>query len=306
MGAFQTKNILVTGATGLIGSRMVKHLQQLGHNICILSRDPAKANNVKAFKWDIERQEIDLACLEGVDTVIHLAGAGIAEKRWTKKRKKALIDSRVESIRLLYTAIEQTGTAIEAVISASGVGYYGNRGDEVLKEDAENGTGFLAECCKKWEDAVEEGAKYCSRIVKLRIGIVLSRHGGALVELERPVNYFVGAPLGTGKQWIPWIHLYDLLAIFENAVSNPEYNGVFNASSTFPVTNHEFSRILTKKLHRPLWPLNVPEFALRALLGEMSEVVLTSDRASSQKLIDHGFQFRYPGLEAALDEIYLQ
>lgn len=300
------KNILITGATGLIGSRIVRSLQQRGHSIKILTRDPSRVINAEAFHWDIESGHIDAKCLQDIDTIIHLAGAGIADKRWTKKRKQEIVDSRVKSTKLLFDTIEKTGAKIETVISASGAGYYGHRGDEVLTEESSNGTGFLAECCKQWEDAIDEGNKFCNRIIKLRIGIVLTRHGGALVELEKPITFFAGAALGSGKQWIPWIHLYDMISIFEKAVEDPEFNGVYNTSSPFPVTNSEFTRALARKLVRPVWPVNVPEFVLRSLLGEMSEVVLISDRNSAQKLLDSGFQFRYPALEDALTEIYSQ
>lgn len=300
------KNILVTGATGLIGSRIVRNLQQRGHLIKVLTRDPSKVKNAEAFYWDIETGQIDSDCLNGIDTIIHLAGAGIADKRWTKKRKQEIVDSRVKSTRLLYKTIETSGAKIETIISASGGGYYGHRGDEILTEESSNGTGFLAECCKQWEDAIDEGHKFCDRIIKLRIGIVLTRHGGALVELEKPISLFAGAALGNGRQWIPWIHLYDMISIFEKVVENDKYNGVYNTCSPFPVTNHEFTRALAKKLNRPVWPVNVPEFVLKSLLGEMSEVVLISDRNSAQKLLNSGFQFRYPALDDALTEIYSQ
>lgn len=299
-------NILITGATGLIGTKLLKNLSQKGHNINILSRNPEKNLYANTFKWDVESQEIDLDSLKNVDTIINLAGAGIAEKRWTKSRKRILVESRTESIKLLYKAIEQTGTPVKTIISASAVGYYGDRGDEVLTEESQIGTGFLAYCSREWEDAIDEGSKFGARIVKLRIGIVLSRLGGALAELEKPVSYFAGAPLGTGKQWMPWIHLYDMAAIFEKVVEDQSYEGTYNAASPFPVTNHEFTRVLAKKLNRPVWPVNVPVFMLKTILGEMSAVVLSSNRISSQKLLDTGFEYRYSGLESALDEIYTQ
>lgn len=304
--ANKVKNILVTGATGLIGSRIVRNLQQRGHAIKILTRDPSRVKNAEAFYWDIETGQIDAKCLEGIDTIIHLAGAGIADKRWTKKRKQEIVDSRVQSTRLLFKTIEDNVVKIETIISASGAGYYGNRGDDILTEESSNGTGFLAECCKQWEDAIDEGNKFCERVIKLRIGIVLTRHGGALVELEKPVNFFAGAALGSGKQWIPWIHLYDMISIFEKVVEDQSYKGVYNTSSPFPVTNSEFTRAMARKLFRPVWPVNVPEFILKAMLGEMSEIVLISDRNSAQKLLNAGFQFRYPALDDALTEIYSQ
>lgn len=297
-------NILITGASGLIGSKLIRSLQERGHSVSVLSRKPENIKGVKSFHWDVENKQIDKQAFVGIDTIINLAGAGIAEKRWTNSRKQVIVDSRVESVKLLYKTISETKSPVKTFISASAVGFYGDRADEILTENSSNGTGFLAECCKKWEDAIDEGAQLNLRIVKLRIGLVLARQGGALVEMARTVNFFLGASLGSGKQWMPWIHLTDLLSIFECAVANPEYKGTYNACSSLPVTNSEFTKILARILFRPVWPVNVPEFVLKTILGEMSTVVLNSNRASSQKLLNMGFRFRYPGLKDALKEIY--
>ena len=269
-----------------------------------MSRNPEKLKGVKAFKWNIEEQTIDHEALKDVDTIIHLAGAGIADERWTKSRKQLIIDSRVLSTKLLYKAIEETKAPIKTIISASAVGFYGDRADEILNENSANGTGFLAECCQQWERAVDEGLKFGVRLVKFRIGLVLSKQGGALAKLETPVSLFLGAPLGSGKQWMPWIHVTDLLAVFEKAIENSKLDGTYNACSPIPVTNLEFTKILAKTLFRPVWPIKVPEFILKAVLGEMSEVVLISNHTTSQKLINSGFKFRYAGLDEALKEIY--
>ncbi|MDP3468202.1 MAG: TIGR01777 family oxidoreductase [Daejeonella sp.] len=298
------KNILITGASGLIGTRLIKNLLEKGHKVSILSRQSSGIKGITVFNWDVERQLIDLNAFDGIDTIIHLAGAGIADKRWTKQRKQEIINSRVRSTQLLYHTIEAINAPIKTIISASAVGYYGDRNDEILYEWSEAGSGFLADCCKQWEAAVDEGLKSGIRVVKLRIGMVLSKHGGALSELARPVNFFIGTPLGSGKQWMPWIHLTDLVSIFEKAIENPDFTGTFNASTPFPVTNYEFTKILANKLFRPVWPVNVPEFILKAMLGEMSSVILNSNRTSPQKLMDMGFHFRYQGLDAALSEIY--
>lgn len=298
------KNILITGASGLIGSRLIKILVEKGHGISVLSRQSKNFNDLKSYAWDVEKQLLDLNAFDGIDTIIHLAGAGIADRRWTQKRKQELVDSRIKSTQLLYKTIKSLNAPVKSFISASAVGYYGNRNDEILYENSASGTGFLADCCKQWEQVVDEGLNLGIRVVKLRIGLVLSKQGGALSELAKPVNFFVGAALGSGKQWMPWIHINDLLSIFEKAVEDFEYSGTFNASSPFPVTNYEFTKILSKKLFRPLWPVNVPEFILKAMLGEMSSVVLNSNRTSSQKLLDMGFRFRYQALESAFSEIY--
>ncbi len=297
-------NILITGASGLIGSRLIKNLLEKGHKVSVLSRQSSNFKGITAYNWDIEKQLIDLNAFDGIDTIIHLAGAGIADKRWTKQRKQEIVDSRVKSTQLLYRTIEAIKAPIKTFISASAVGYYGDRDDEILYEESDSGTGFLADCCKQWEHAVDEGLKFGIRVVKLRIGMVLSKQGGALSELARPVSFFVGAALGSGKQWMPWIHLTDLVSIFEKAIENPDYSGVFNASTPYPVTNYEFTKLLAKKLFRPVWPINVPEFILKTILGEMSAVILNSNRTSPQKLLDMGFRFRYQGLDTALAEIY--
>ncbi len=300
----RNKNILITGASGLIGSRLIKTLMEKGHKVSVLSRESSNFKGITAYNWDVDKQLIDLNAFDGIDTIIHLAGAGIADKRWTKQRKQEIVDSRIKSTQLLYNTIEAIKAPIKTFISASAIGYYGDRYDEMLYEDSGSGTGFLADCCKQWEHAVDEGLKSGIRVVKLRIGMVLSKQGGALSELARPVSFFVGAALGSGKQWMPWIHLTDLVSIFEKAIENPDYSGTFNASTSFPVTNYEFTKILAKKLFRPVWPINVPEFILKAMLGEMSSVILNSNRTSPQKLMDMGFRFRYQGLDAALSEIY--
>ncbi len=301
---FQRKNILITGGSGLIGKRLVQTLQKKGHQVSILSRNPENVKHVKAYFWDIKKQEIDKNCLTGTDTIIHLAGANVGEKRWTEERKKIIVDSRALSIKLLYKAIEETQSSIQTIISPSAVGYYGDRGEEILTEKSESGSGFLPECCIKWESAVDEGARFGSRIIKFRIGVLLTKNGGALAQLEKPILYFVGAPLGTGKQWMPWIHFDDLTAVFENAVENNEYKGVYNLCTPFPLRNETFTKIVAKKLHRPVWPLKVPKIVLKSILGEMSTIVLMSDMVSSKKLADQGFHFKFPELVEALDDIY--
>lgn len=188
----QKKNILVTGASGLIGPRLIKSLQEKGHQVSVLSRSPTKLKGVKAFKWDIENQTIDESAFNGIDTIIHLAGAGIADKRWTRRRKQLIIDSRVLSTRLLYNTISETNSEIKTIISASAVGYYGDRGDEILTETSKNGAGFLAQCCNQWENAVDDGIKYGIRVVKLRIGLVLSKQGELYQNCKNLLAFFLG------------------------------------------------------------------------------------------------------------------
>lgn len=299
-----SKNILITGATGLVGRQLIPALQAKGHHISILSRKPQPLKDVKVYLWDVYQQTIDPAALEGVDTVIHLAGEGIADKKWTTHRKKEIVDSRVQSCELLYQAIAAHKAPVKTFISASAVGFYGDRGEEVLSETSAPGDGFLADCCMAWENAATAGLKLGIRVVKIRIGLILSKEDGALAALEKPIQFFVGAPLGTGQQWMPWIHLDDIVKIFTTAVENQEMAGPYNACAPYPVTNKLLTKSIAKKLHRPVWPIHVPSFMLKVLMGEMAILPLMSNNTSSQKLLDAGYRFEYVDLDKALESIY--
>ncbi|TCD02561.1 TIGR01777 family oxidoreductase [Pedobacter psychroterrae] len=298
------KHILITGATGTVGKKLISELHASGHTISILSRKPSAIKNAKVYVWDVYKQQIDLNCLTGVDTVIHLAGENIAEKKWTKERKQQIIESRTFSTALLYKAIKETNAPVKTFISASAVGFYGSRGDEILTEDASSGTGFMATCCKLWEDAVDEGTSLGLRIVKFRIGVILAKGEGALASLEKPIRFFAGAALGSGTQWMPWVHIDDITAMFKNAVENSAFNSTYNACAPFPVTNATLTKVVAKQLHRPVWPFNVPEKVLEMILGKMSAVVLNSTNTSAQKILDTGFEFKFTHLEDALADIY--
>ncbi|MES2448237.1 MAG: TIGR01777 family oxidoreductase [Bacteroidota bacterium] len=298
------QKILITGATGLVGSKLIPALQRLGHEINILSRNDNQIKGVKTFIWDVYAQKIDKGCLIGVDTIIHLAGEGIADKRWTAERKQQIIDSRVLSTQLLYQTIKETNSSVKSFVSASAVGFYGDRGDEILTEESASGTDFLSECCVNWENAVDEGLKMDIRIAKIRIGLILSKEGGALAAMEKPIKFFVGAPLGSGKQWMPWIHLDDILGIFIKAVDDQNMIGAYNACAPFPVTNKFLTKSIAKQLNRPVWPVNVPKFALNALLGEMSILPLMSNNTLSKKILNSGYKFAYTNLDDALAAIY--
>lgn len=298
------KHILITGATGLIGKKLIKALQEKGHIISILSRKPGKIKNVIVHLWNVYKQQIDPACIHGVDTVIHLAGEGIADKKWTKERKQKLIDSRVRSAQLLHKLIKDSNAPVRTFISASGVGYYGDCGDEILTEGSSNGYGFLAECCKLWEEAADRGKSLGMRIVKFRIGFILAAGEGALTSLDKPIRLFAGAPLGSGKQWVPWVHIDDIISMFTAAVDDPSINGAYNACAPFPVTAETLTKAVAKALRRPVWPIHVPEKVLEMILGQMSSVVLISNNTSAQKLLDEGFNFKYTHLEDALADIY--
>lgn len=298
------KNILLAGATGIVGEQLISKLLADGHQVSILARKAIQIEGVKVFLWDVYQQTIDNRALEGIDTIINLTGEGIADKPWTAERKQQIIDSRVKSAALIFRAIKETNAAIESYISASAVGIYGDREDEILDEESLPGTGFMADCCIAWEKAADQGIALGIRVVKIRIGIVLSEKGGALASMEKPVNYFVGAGLGSGKQWMPWIQIDDLVNIFVHALIDQNMFDAYNAAAPSPVTNQTFTKTLSKVLHRPIWPFNVPKFVLKAILGEMSILPLVSTNTSAQKILNTGFQFRYLDLEEALKAIY--
>lgn len=298
------KHVLITGATGMIGKKLITVLLEKGYKVSILSRKPVAIKNVTVFLWDVYHGKIDPECLNGVDTIIHLAGEGIASEKWTEERKKKIIDSRVCSAQLLYQLIKEQKAPVKSFLSASAVGYYGDCGDEILTESSDNGYGFLAESCKEWEAAVDQGKSLSLRIVKLRVGVVLAKEGGALKSMDKPIRFFVGAGLGTGKQWIPWVHLDDIISMFLHALENSLMTGAYNACAPYPVTNQTLTKSIAKKLHRPVWPFNVPESVLKLILGELSAVVLVSTNTSAQKLLDTGYKFKYIQLDDALTDIY--
>ncbi len=297
------KNILITGGTGLIGRNLTKQLLERGHVVSNLSRSTGKDSQVKTFLWDVEKGVIDSNCINGVDIIIHLAGAGIADKPWTIQRKQELIDSRVKSIQLIYGLLKANTHQVSTVISASAIGYYSDRGDELMTEESKPSNDFMAECCKAWENAVDEGHQLGLRIVKYRTGVVLD-NGGALEKLAMPIKFFVGSPLGNGKQWIPWIHWKDVIAMYLFAIDNPNLSGTFNMVAPNPLTNKQLTYAVAKQLHKPIWLPNVPAIFLKLLLGEMATIVLGSTKVAADKIEQAGFKFTYPEIEGALKEIY--
>jgi uncharacterized protein len=306
MGRSQTnnQNILITGGTGLIGKLITDELLARGYQVNHLSRKPADNPKVKTFLWDIAKGEIDEHCLDDVDTVLHLAGAGIADKRWTEKRKKEIIESRTKSIGLIYQLIKNKPNQVNTIISASATGYYSDRGDELLNEDSPPNNDFMAQCCVAWESAVDEGRPLGLRILKFRTGVVLYKNGGALPQMAMPVKMGLGAPFGNGRQWIPWIHWQDVVDMYLYGIENINLSGIYNMVAPNSATNKELTKALAKQLHRPVWAIKAPAFIFKLLLGEMSIVVLGSTRVSSEKIQNDGFVFKYPELAGALKEIY--
>ena len=298
------KSILITGGSGLLGKRLTKALLSKGYTVSHLSRKAGNNVNVKTYVWDIDKGIIDEHCIDGIDTIVHLAGTGIADKRWTDARKKELIDSRTKSIELIYNLLKKKQHEVTAIVSASGIGYYSNRGDELMTENDAPANDFIAHCCVEWEAAVDEGEKLGLRVLKFRTGVVLDKDGGALPTLAKPIQFYIGSALGSGKQWVPWIHWLDVVNMYLYGIENAHLKGVFNMVAPNPATNKQLTQAIAKQLSKPLWAPNVPAFVLKLLLGEMRSIVLGSTRVSAQKIQDAGFTFSYTELPAALKEIY--
>ena len=298
------KHILLTGGTGLIGTHLTNALLNKGYVVSHLGRKPENNPKVKTYLWDVAKGEIDETCINGVDTIVHLAGAGIVDKRWSDERKKEIIDSRTKSIGLIYQLIRKKNHVVKTVISASATGYYGDSGAELLTEDSHEGNDFLAEVCIKWEAAADEGKDLGLRVVKFRTGIVLDKNGGALPQLAMPVKWGVGSPLGSGEQWTPWIHWRDVVKMYVYGIEHATLSGVYNMTGPNPVTNKQLAKAVAQQLDKPFWAPNVPVFVLKLIMGEMRLAVLESVRTSSKKIEGAGFEFDYPELPAALKEIY--
>jgi uncharacterized protein len=299
-------NILITGGSGLIGTQLTELLRQRGHSVSLLSRSNQPGEH-KSYVWKVDQNYIEPGAFEGIDAIVHLAGAGIADKPWTIERKREILESRTHSTRLLVNALKNTHHNVKTVIAASAIGYYGfGEQQEVFTEDSEAGKDFLADVTSRWERESENFIELGVRVVKIRIGIVLSKRGGALEEIARPVKYFVGAPLGSGDQYVSWIHMEDLCQIFVKAIEDSSMQGAYNAVSPSPLTNRELTKAIASTLHRPLLLPPVPPFVLKLLLGEMADLVLNGSKVSGSRIIQSGYQFKYSDINQALEDLLLR
>jgi len=296
------KKILITGASGMIGTKLTEHLLNEGHVVSHLGRSK-KNGEIPSFVWNVEKGQIDEKALEGVDTIINLAGAGVADKRWTASRKKLILESRTQSCALLYESLRRTSHEVTTFITASAIGYYGFDSAEVCTEESPPGNDFLAQVTRQWEATADRISILGIRVVKLRIGIVLSNTGGALMEMARPVRWWVGSPLGSGRQVMSWIHIDDLCRMFLRASVNEQMSGAYNAVGPEWATNEELTGAIAKILHKPILLPPVPAFALRLALGEMADMVLTGSKISSAKIQRAGFEFQFKSLEPALSNL---
>ncbi|MCB0769715.1 MAG: TIGR01777 family oxidoreductase [Flavobacteriales bacterium] len=295
--------ILITGGSGLIGSALTGSLLASGHSVRHLGREARHTEGVHTFVWDPRMGRIDPSAVEGVDHIVHLAGAGIADKRWTSTRVRELIDSRAATSRLLMSAFTANEGTLISFVSAAGINYYGARTEEhVFTESDPPGTDTIGVISKEWEEAVDEWSSI-SRVVKLRTPIVLSSKGGALLKFAAPVRWGLGAPLGSGKQWMPWVHIDDLVRMYEHALFHTRMSGAYNANATDTVQNRTFINELSKALHRPCFLPAVPGVALKLALGELATLLLEGSRASNEKLVASGYGFQHPELAGALKDL---
>ena len=299
----KNKNILITGGTGLVGSHLIPLLEKEGFNTAILSRKKQPKTGVISFQWDVVNKKIDSKAIEWADIIIHLAGANVGEKRWTSKRKKTILESRTESTALLEEAIKSAGKTDLLFISASAIGIYENNTGKELDENGPNGGDFLAHVTKEWEKSIEKIRPLVKRLAYVRTGVVLSDQGGALVQMTTPVKFFVGAPLGSGKQIVSWIHMEDLCRIYLETIKNERLEGAINAVAPEAVSNKEITRGIADTINKPLWLPNVPGFVLKIILGEMSAVVLNSNHVIPKKLEDNDFSFSFPKVKGALEDL---
>ncbi len=298
--------ICITGGTGLIGKALTHYFTAKGHAIIVLTRAAKSSTNplIRYLQWNPEKGMIDETAISTADYIIHLAGAGVADKRWSKKRKEEIKQSRVQSSALLVDALSRIPNKVQAVVSASGIGWYGPDKGKIFTEADPHYNDFLGTTCVDWENSIEPVTKLGIRLVKLRTGIVLSNDGGAFAEFKKPVQFGLATILGSGKQMVSWIHILDIIRMYEYAIDNNQLSGVFNAAAPNPVTNKDLTIAIAKKMKgKAFITIPVPSFALQIILGEMSIEILKSTTVSANKIRNSGFSFLYPTIDSAVNEL---
>jgi len=299
--------ILITGGSGLVGTKVSEFLLKSNHEPVWLSREEGQVTSIKKFKWDIKSSYIDEKAFDGVEHIIHLAGAGIADKRWTKKYKKEIIDSRVKSSELLLNYIVKKNIPIKTLVGGSAIGFYGAKQSQtVFKENDHPGSDFLAESCIVWEKSYLPFASLGIRTPIIRTGVVLSKKGGAYKKMSPPFKFGLGAALGNGKQYFPWIHINDLANMFVYALFNENLNGVYNGVATELITNKHFSKLLAESFDKPFFLPNVPSGALHLAMGEGALMVTEGLKISNAKIKLTGFNFGFEKVNEALKELAVQ
>ena len=298
-------SILITGATGLVGKALTEELLNSGKQVNYLTTSPNKIEtkeNYKGFLWNPSEGEIDVRCFHGVTAIVHLAGASIAE-RWTEEYKSIIIDSRIKTAQLLCSTLKNIDHTVAHFVSASAIGAYPSSKTIEYSENFEvYNSGFLGDVVKVWEEAADLFKELNIKVSKIRIGVVLSKKGGALEKLIQPIKMYIGAPLGDGEQWQSWIHLKDLARVFSYVVTQ-ELEGIYNAVAPIPVTNREMTKEAASVLNKPLFLPKVPAFMLKLLLGDMAAIVLESQKVSSNKIEQKGFDFKFKQVYVALQDL---
>lgn len=298
------KRVLITGGTGLVGTSLREMLEERGYEIRVLSRDKKEEG---FYFWDWEKGHIDMDALKGVDFIIHLAGANIGEKRWSRKRKRLILESRVKTLELIHSKLKEMDDKPSALISASAVGFYGSiTSDKIFTEEDEPGNDFLANVCKMWEEEAMKFSQLGLRVVRIRTGVVLSRKGGALERFKIQAKLGVFFPLGSGNQFFPWIHIDDLCRIYIRAIEDEKREGAYNAVAPEHVTNREFVKTLSRTFKKPFFPIGVPSFLIKLIFGEMGNTILKGSRVSSEKIVSYNFEFKFKNLKEALENLFLK
>jgi len=298
------KNVLISGGSGFIGKHLTNLLIANDYSVSILSRsDRQNTKDISYYKWDVTTHFMEDEAVIKADYILHLAGENIAEKPWTAKRKKEILQSREQSLQLIYDVLKKNSKKLDAFVSASGVGIYGAiNGAEICTENTLPENDFLGTTCQKWEAAADTISYFQIRVVKIRTGLVLGKEDGFLKKLTPIFKLRLGAALGSGKQYMPWIHIDDLCAIYLESIKNSDMTGAYNAAIFDNTTNTIFSKTLAKVYGYSIWLPNVPAFLLKIVLGEMAKIILTGRRVSSDKIKKLGFQFKFENLENALRE----
>jgi len=304
-----TQTVLITGGTGLVGKLLTKALVQKGYKVLILSRTTngkTASGSVSYATWDVKKQQIDREALQSADYIIHLAGAGVVDKKWTEAYKKEIVESRTESSRLIFETLQNNPNKVKAIVSASAIGWYGADANPVKSfiETDKADESFLGDTCRLWEQSIEPVESLGKRLVKLRIGIVLSNDGGALPEFKKPLTFGVASILGNGKQMVSWIHIDDLCRLFIAAIENENLSGSYNAVAPNPVSNKALTITLAKVIKGNFYiPLHVPAFVLKIMMGQRSVEVLKSTTVSCKKIMDSGFSFNFTEIKDALENL---
>lgn len=304
------KQILIAGGSGLIGSSLAKRLKARGHKVSFLSRKGGrKHTGVDIYEWDIRRSYIEGIAFENTQVVVNLSGAGITDKRWNEKRKREIYDSRINGTKLLVEQIKKNGHQVKKLISASAIGIYGERSDEILFEDSTPGDDFLARICSDWEKEAEKIKSATSNTVSLailRIGLVLSQRGGYFKQIKKFIKWWMGAPAAPGNQYQSWIHMEDLCNMIIYLIENEQTEGTFNAVASEPATAHDIVANIAQRLQKPYFLPPIPLWTLKLMFGEMADILTASQYVNNEKIREAGFKFKYPDLNSSLNNLILE